>query len=85
MLVEKLAGQKITSETDYTDKDIYLPVVYVESLRAGGEGQKKSFAAHREAFEEFIWNTKPSELEELIKASSFFTSEEDEVDEAKKD
>ncbi|WP_155293059.1 hypothetical protein [Rhodococcoides fascians] len=81
-LIEKLSGERIENE-DHSF-EFQAATGYVIAIRGDKEARKRSFFLHREAFEEYMWNTSIEDLNEAAKEAGF-SNDDDEDPEAKKD
>ncbi|MDI9895083.1 hypothetical protein QM797_10130 [Rhodococcus sp. IEGM 1381] len=80
-LIEKLSGERI--ENDHHTFEFQAAIGYVISIRSNKEARSRSFGLHREAFEEYMWDTSVEDLNEAAKEAGF--SNDDEDPEVKKD
>lgn len=68
-LIEKLSGQRV-SEDEHTF-EFNAALGYVISIRDNKDARKRSFGQHREAFEDYQWDTTIDDLNKAAKEAGF--------------
>lgn len=76
-LIEKLSGEQF-SEDDHSF-EFQAALGYVISIRDNKDARTRSFGLHREAFENYMWDTSVDELNEAAKQAGFSETEDEET------